>query len=272
MAGCTIQCSNTFTDPQGQPVVAPLEYETIGLMGSNLGIDSLDMIARLNWEANDLGLDSIELGAALGVAAEAGLMAWGDGDGAMQLLSEIRRNTPVGRILGMGAATSGKVLGVERVPAVKGQAMSSYEPRAIKGTGVTYATTPQGADHTCGLTIRAKVNHLEPQGQVAVSRAAQFNMAGYDTMGACIFSGFGYGGEPTLIPELMRAAYGWDVPDNYLQELGKETLRMEREWNRLAGFTRADDRLPEWMTREPLAPHNTVFDVSDEDLDSVFDF
>jgi aldehyde:ferredoxin oxidoreductase len=272
MAGCTIQCSNTVADESGAPIVSPLEYETIGLMGSNLGIKSLDIISRLNWEANDQGLDSIELGAALGVAAEAGLMAWGDGERAMELLGEIRRNTPLGRILGMGATTTGKVLGVERVPAVKGQAMSAYEPRAIKGTGVTYATSAQGADHTSGLTIRANIQHTDQEGQAAVSRNAQLNMAGYDTLGACIFSGFGYGVDPASIAELVQAAYGWDVSTNFLQELGKESILMEREWNRRAGFTKADDRLPEWMRREPLPPHNTVFDVPDEDLDSVFEF
>lgn len=271
MAGCTIQCSNIFPDANGEPLVSPLEYETIGLMGSNLGIDSFDTIARLNYVANDLGLDTIELGAALGVAAEAGLMAWGDGERALQLVDEIHQNTPLGRILGMGATITGKVLGVERVPAVKGQAMSSYEPRAIKGTGVTYATTPQGADHTSGLTIRAKVNHLDPKGQVAVSLNAQLNNAGYDSLGACLFSGFGFGTDPTLVPNLVRTIFGWEVPDNYLQALGKETIKMEREWNRRAGFTNAHDRLPEWMTREPVPPTNTVFDVPAEELDTIFD-
>jgi aldehyde:ferredoxin oxidoreductase len=271
MAGCTIQCSNIFPDANGEPLVSPLEYETIGLMGSNLGIDSFDTIGQLNYVANDLGLDSIELGAALGVAAEAGLMAWGDGERALQLVDEIRQNTPLGRILGMGATITGKVLGVERVPAVKGQAMSSYEPRAIKGTGVTYATSPQGADHTSGLTIRAKVNHLDPKGQVAVSLNSQLNNAGYDSLGACLFSGFGFSTDPTLVPNLVRTIYGWEVPDNYLQALGKETIKMEREWNRRAGFTNAHDRLPEWMTREPVPPTNAVFDVPNEELDTIFD-
>jgi len=271
MAGCTIQCSNIFPDANGEPLVSPLEYETIGLMGSNLGIDSFDVIGQLNYVANDLGLDTIELGAALGVAAEAGLMAWGDGERALQLVDEIRQNTPLGRILGMGATITGKVLGVERVPAVKGQAMSSYEPRAIKGTGVTYATTAQGADHTSGLTIRAKVDHLSPKGQVAASLNAQLNNAGYDSLGACLFSGFGFGTDPTLVPNLVRTIYGWEVPDNYLQALGKETIKMEREWNRRAGFTNAHDRLPEWMTREPVPPTNAVFDVPNEELDTIFD-
>jgi aldehyde:ferredoxin oxidoreductase len=135
---------------------------------------------------------------------------------------------------------------------------------------VTFATTPQGADHTCGLTIRAKVNHTDPKGQAALSLGAQLNMAGYDTLGACIFAGFGYAAAPTAIPALVKARYGWDVPANYLQELGRQTIKMEREWNRRAGFTKKDDRLPEWMRREPLPPLNVVFDVPDEDLDGIF--
>jgi aldehyde:ferredoxin oxidoreductase len=165
MAGCTIKCSNVFGGEDGKIIVSPLEYETIGLMGSNLDVGSLDSIGRLNWHVNDLGLDSIEIGAALGVAAEAGLMEWGSEAGAQKLIDEIRNGTELGRILGDGATTTGKKYGIERVPAVKGQAMSAYEPRSIKGTGVTYATTPQGADHTCGLTIRAQVNHLDPNVQ-----------------------------------------------------------------------------------------------------------
>ena len=65
-----------------------------------------------------------------------------------------------------------------------------------------------------------------------------------------------------VIKRLLEARYGWhDVPENILQELGKQTIKMEREFNRRAGFTAKDDRIPEWMTREPLAPHNAVFDV-----------
>jgi aldehyde:ferredoxin oxidoreductase len=272
MPGCTIRCSNNYVDAGGKTIVSPLEYETIGLMGSNLGISDLDQIAKLNWMVNDLGLDSIEIGAALGVAAKADLMAFGDFERAVTLLEEIKQNTPFGRMLGSGATITGKVLGVEQVPAVKGQAMSAYEPRAIKGTGVTYATSPQGADHTSGLTIRAKVNHLDPDGQAALSRTYQINMAGYDTLGACIFAGSGFGAAPDTIRDLLNSRYGWTVGSDILQVLGKETLRLEREFNLRAGFTKADDRLPEWMTREPLPPNNAIFDVTEDDLDGVFNW
>ncbi|GAB4458338.1 MAG: aldehyde ferredoxin oxidoreductase C-terminal domain-containing protein [Anaerolineales bacterium] len=273
MAGCAIKCSNVFGGEDGKVIVSPLEYETIGLMGSNLAINSLDSIGRLNWQVNDLGLDSIEIGAALGVAAEAGLMQWGSEADALKLLDEIRRGTEVGRTLGNGAVATGKKYNIERVPAVKGQAMSAYEPRSIKGTGVTYATTPQGADHTCGLTIRAQINHLDPAVQRDVSLNAQLNMAGYDTLGACIFAGFGYAATPDFaVKRLLAARYGWDdLPDNILQELGRQTIKLEREFNRRAGFTAKDDRLPEWMTKEPIPETGHVFDVSEEILDHIFD-
>ena len=273
MAGCTIKCSNVFGGEDGKIIVSPLEYETISLMGTNLEIDSLDSIGRLNWQVNDLGLDSIEIGGALGVAAEAGLMRWGSEEDALKLIDEIRKGTELGYVIGHGAVSVGKKYHIERVPAVKGQAMSGYEPRSIKGTGVTYATNPQGADHTSGLTIRAKVNHLDPNAQKDASLNAQLNMAGYDSLGACIFAGFGYAATPdAVVKRLLEARYGWvDLPDNILQAIGKEVIKMEREFNKRAGFTAKDDRLPEWMTKEAIPENGAVFDVSEEVLDHIFD-
>jgi len=272
MPGCTIRCSNVYGGEDGKTIVSPLEYETVGLMGSNLGINDLDMIARLNYEVNDLGLDTIEIGAALGVAAEAGILEFGDGLRALEIIKEIKQGTALGRVIGNGAVVTGKVFGVTRIPAVKGQAMSAYEPRAIKGTGVTYATSPQGADHTAGLTIRAKVDHLDPSVQAEVSKKAQINMAGYDTLGACIFAGFGFASVPDVVRDLINARYDWHVENDFLQVIGKETIALEREFNKQAGFTKADDRIPEWMTKEPLPPNNSVFNVSKEDLDTIFDW
>jgi aldehyde:ferredoxin oxidoreductase len=198
-------------------------------------------------------------------------MDFGDGDRALELVQEIRTGTPLGRILGNGPAIVGQVYGIERVPVVKGQAMPAYDPRAIKGTGVTYATSPQGADHTCGLTIRSKVKGTNPEGQADISRTAQIHMAGYDSLGACIMAGFGVAVDYSVVKDLINSIHPFDVEEDFLQELGKETLRIEREFNRRAGFSSQDDRLPEWMSIEPLPPHNTVFDVSAEDLDSVFE-
>ena len=270
MPGCTIKCSNIYHGPDNKLLVTPLEYETVGLMGSNLGMDHPDKIARINAVADDLGADSIEIGAALGVMAEAGLMDWGDIDRALELMDEMSRDTPLGRILGNGAGLAGKILGVQRVPVVKNQAISAYDPRAIKGTGVTYATSPQGADHTCGNPIRAKVDQTDAAGKVALSREAQYGSAAYDSLGVCLMGGFGFGTDPTLIPDLITGRYGWEVDSSYLRNLGRKTILMEVEFNRSAGFTSADDRIPEWMTREKLPPTEAVFDVPAEELDAIY--
>jgi aldehyde:ferredoxin oxidoreductase len=227
-----------------------------------------DSIGRLN----DIGVDSIDVGAAIGVAGRAGKFSWGDDNQALSLVDEIRRDTPRGRMLGNGAGFTGKTLGIKQVPVVKNQAMASYDPRAIKGTGVTYATSPMGADHTCGLTFRNKMDHLSPVGQVEASRKSQINMAGYDTLGACIFAGFGFGAVPETVPGLIKGRYGWEVPPDFLQLLGRETLKVEREFNRRAGFTSQDDRIPAWMSEEPLPSNNAVFDVPPEELDGLFNW
>jgi aldehyde:ferredoxin oxidoreductase len=205
------------------------------IYGFQFGIDDLDTIARLNWQVNDLGLDSIEIGGALGVAAEAGLMEFGNGEQALNLLLEIRSGSALGRVLGNGAGITGRVYNVKRVPVVKNQVISAYDPRAIKGTGVTYATSPQGADHTAGLTIRYKVDHLDPKIQAEHSKTAQINMAGYDTLGACIFSGYGFGAAPELVREFYESRFG-------IEELMScrhlsLNLILERACNRRAGFT-----------------------------------
>jgi len=167
--------------------------------------------------------------------------------------------------------TAGRVFGIRRVPAALGQAMPGYDPRSLKGNGVTYATSPQGADHTAGLTIRAKVDHLDPAIQVELSRKVQINMAGYDTLGACVFAGNGFAAAPETIRDLINARYNRQVGSDILQQLGNETLRLEREFNRRAGFTPKDDRLPEWMKSESLPPHNSVFDIPDDELDRIFE-
>ena len=269
MAGCIIQCSNIVPDAQGRRLVARLEYETLVMCGSNLGIGDLDAIARINQECNDLGLDTIETGAALGVAAEAGVWSFGDAERALALVQEIGAGTVLGRLLGHGAATVGRVLGVRRVPAVKGQALPAYDPRGVKGTGVTFATTPMGGDHTAGLTIFAPVDHHQAEGQVALSRNTQVTRAAYDALGLCAFLLGSTGSRPELLTDMLNAAYGTDLGPGWVAELGREAIDIEREFNRRAGLTSATDRLPRFFAEEPLAPHGEVFDVPDEALAAI---
>jgi aldehyde:ferredoxin oxidoreductase len=270
MSACIIQCSNVFPDVEGKRLVAPIEYETLVMCGPNLGISDPDTIARLNRQCNELGLDTIEIGAALGVAAEAGLWDFGDGERAIELVAEIGRGTVLGRLLGQGCTTVGRILGVERVPAVKGQAMSAYDPRGVKGTGVTFATTPMGGDHTAGLTVFAQVDHHSPEGQVALSRDVQVTRAAYDTLGLCVFLLGSTGSRPELLSDMLNAAYGTSLEPGDVARLGRRVIAVERAFNARAGLTKASDRIPSFFHTEPLPPHGSVFDVPDEELDGMW--
>ena len=269
MPGCLIQCSNVYVDEQGAEIVAPLEYETIALLGSNLGIDDLDAVARLNYLCNDYGLDTIETGAAIGVAMAGGLLEFGDAKGAINLVQEMGKGTLLGRVLGMGAAVAGKVLGVVNIPAVKGQAMPGYEPRAVKGTGVTYATSPMGADHTAGVTIRAQIDHHAREGQAALSRKMQYTVPIYDALGLCLFVGPVLNFHPDLLSRIVNAQLGTQYTAESIFDLARNTVAWELEFNRAAGFGQLDDRLPEYFTETPNPATGTTFDVGDAELDDV---
>jgi aldehyde:ferredoxin oxidoreductase len=278
--GCIIQCSNTWHAEDGSEIVSCVEYESDWSLGANCGIDSLDDIAELVRLCNDIGLDTIEAGCTLGVAMEAGLAPFGDGKAAIKLMREIGEGTPLGRILGGGTALTARAFGVVRSPTVKGQSMPAYEPRAVKGIGITYATTTMGADHTAGYTIGPEIlsvggaaDPLDPKGKADLSRAFQATTAFLDSTGHCLFIAFAIldiaSGFEGLMEE-VNALLGTDYTVDDAARLGAEVLRKERAFNEAAGFGPADDRVPEFMKYEPLPPHNQVFDVPDEALDAVY--
>ncbi len=284
MTGCVIQCSNAFADENGELLAAPLEFETIGLCGSNLEIASLDGIAKINRLCNDYGMDTIETGATLGVMMEAAEMdelpegvnrddlpRFGDVESALKALRQVPLGTPIGNLVGGGVVAAGKALGVKRVPAVKGQAMSAYDPRVVKGTAVTYATSPQGADHTAGLTVFFPIDHRDPSLAVKFSRIAQIQRAAYDALDLCVFNTSATGQRPDVVLPMLRKVYEVDLPDNWLDILGRKVIDLEIEFNRAAGLTAEDDRIPDYFKTEPLTePVTTVFDVSDEELDAIW--
>jgi aldehyde:ferredoxin oxidoreductase len=278
MDGCIVSCSNVYTDEEGEVIVSGLEYETIGLMGSNCMIDGLDSIARMNRVCNDVGVDTMDIGGAIAVAMEAGLLAWGDGKAALSLVKEIGKMTDRGMMIGNGCKFTGEKLGVKRIPQVKGQCLSAYDPRGLKGLGVTYATSPMGGDHTAGIVLpnpgNPTYNPGSPTGQAAPSQFMQTYMAAVDSLGLCMMAGM-----PLLEPvpqsiliSCISAFTGESLDENYLINLGTSVLKAERRFNDAAGFTEKDDRLPKFFLEEKLPPSGNVFDVSEEEIDSVNKF
>jgi aldehyde:ferredoxin oxidoreductase len=160
-----------------------------------------------------------------------------------------------------------------------GQAMSAFDPRSVKGQGVTFATSPQGADHTAGLTYAANLlsvggeaDPLSPEGQAELSRRTQISAAAVDALGLCIFVSFAIFDTPSAleaVTDMLNARYGWNMTAKDIGDLGEKILGIELDFNRRAGLTEAADRLPEFFLEEEQAVHGSTFDVTDADLDGT---
>ena len=277
-AQCIIRCSNVFMDKQGKYVTSSLEYETIWAFGGMTGIKDLDTIARLDFLCDDIGLDTMNTGVAIAVAMDAGYKKFEDSQAAIEMLEEIGRGTEMGKVLGDGPAAVGRRFSHLRIPAVKNQSIAAYDPRAMQGNGVTYATSPMGADHTAGNVIgqymARKLDPLKPEGQVKASRNSQIAMAAMDSIGLCILAAVALEAPEAgaAFLQALSAKLGTELGADAIGQLGIRTLQAEREFNRKAGFTNKDDRLPEFFYKEALSPHNTVFTVTDADMDTTLSF
>ena len=281
--GCVIRCSQIYNDEQGKYLTSGFEYETIWALGANATIENLDQIAEADHIMDDLGMDSIETSVMFGVAMQAGVLKWGDGAEVVRILKdEIGKGTPLGRVLGAGTAAVGRAYGVTRVAVVKNQAIPAYDPRTVKGIGITYATTPMGADHTAGYSVTANilgvgghVDALKKEGQIELSRNLQIATAAVDSTGMCLFIAFPVLDNAaclTALVDMINARFGINLDGNDVVALGKYVLKTERQFNLDAGFTNKDDRLPEFFELESVPPHNLVWDFTPEEIDTFWNF
>ena len=271
MPGCVIQCSNVYHDANGKEVVSPVEYETLGLMGSNCGLEDPDDLAQVNMIANDLGVDTIETGATIGVLMDAGLGRFGDRKFMADVMAEIGRGTEQGRLWAQGTARVGEHYKVRRVPVIKKQGISAYDPRVVEATGITMMTTAQGADHTAGNLPRLKTREMDLESLIAQSLTAQTNCAATDSLGLCIFGRSVTEPNVPFIVDAVNAACGTSLTPEFFAWLGRETLRLEAEFNRAAGFGERDDELPRFFYEEPLAPTNQVARFHGADVHGMYE-
>lgn len=279
--GCVMKCSNVYHDKDGKYLTTGFEYETVWAMGAHTTIKDIDDIAMLDRLCDDFGLDTIETGVTIGVAMEGGMLEWGDGKGAIELLKKVKTGGYEGKIIGSGAGFTGDALGVDRIPVVKNQALPAYDPRAVKGVGVTYATTPMGADHTAGYGVTANIlgvggniDPLKNEGNIDLSQNLQIATAAIDAAGLCLFVAFAVldneDGVQTIV-DMINAQYGLSLTPDDVVNLGKSVLRDEKEFNKRAGFTKVDDQLPE-MFNDKFPPHDTQWDFTTDELQKTLDF
>lgn len=268
--GCAIRCSNVYHDKDGEYLTSALEFETIGLLGPNCGITDFDQIAEIDRLCDDYGMDTMELGGTLGVCMEGKLLEFGDFDGMKRLIGEIRKGTVTGRLLGQGTTVTGKTLGVKRIPAVKGQSMAAYEPRVLQGTGVTYATSPMGADHTAGNCVpgRTGIDDRSGTGQVPAAVKIQLITTLIDNLGFCIFVG--------TVPEnidvltiFFNAYLGLDWTEEQVLKIGEDIIKEEMAFNEKAGISRYQNDLPRFFRTEKIFDEY-AFDVDRGEMRNIY--
>jgi len=256
MPGCQIKCSNVYVNAEGEEVVSPMEYETIGLLGTNCGLSDPDQLAELNAVANDLGIDTIEVGAMLAMLMDAGQAEFGDIGFMADALEDIRKGNERGRLLAQGAARVGEHFNIRRVPVIKKQAISAYDPRVIEVTGVSMMVTAQGADHTTGNLPAFECAGKSVSDLADASYEMQVHSAVADSLGFCIFGRSVNNVQKEFMVSALNDALGTEFETSFFEKLGHDTLVMERAFNRDAGFTEADDELPAFFREEALAPTN----------------
>ncbi|MCH7708728.1 MAG: aldehyde ferredoxin oxidoreductase [Myxococcales bacterium] len=254
MTGCIVQCSNVVHDKDGNYKTSALEFETLTLLGSNCAIQSWEDVADLDRLCDEIGLDTIETGAAIAILMDSGGMEWGDAEGAKKLMHEIPEGTELGKAIGNGAVAIGKRQKHARVPVVKGQAVPAWDPRPLKATGITYLTSPMGADHTAGLIVNPGMPEEE---WVQASQEVQLVNAACDSSGFCQFL------QVSLddIRKFYGLLYGEEISREQIADMGWQCLQDEWEFNKRAGFTAADDVMPKCLEEDEIGPAKVKWDV-----------
>ncbi|GAB7022568.1 aldehyde ferredoxin oxidoreductase family protein [Salidesulfovibrio brasiliensis] len=275
-AGCIIQCSQQYNDKDGEYLTSGFEYETVWAFGANCLIKDIDQIAQMDRICDEKGIDTIEMGNTIAIAMEGGIIPWGDGAAAIELLNKVGTGDHLGRIIANGVDFAGGAFGVDRLPTVKGQSLPAYDPRAVKGVGVTYATTPMGGDHTAGyavcqnvLKVGGEIDGHKKEGNVEVSKNLQIATAAIDSLGLCLFVAFAVLDDANGVQAMcdtVAAHTGLKFTADEFLAMGVNCLKDELEFNKRAGFTEKDDQLPRFFTTEALPPHNVAWDFSAEEM------
>jgi len=275
---CVIKCSNLIVDENGNHITSSLEYETMCLNGTNLLIDDLDSLAKIDHFCDDVGIDTIEFGGTAGVAMDCGKIPWGDAKAVFNILDkEIRENTEIGKLYGNGVKNIGKKLNAQRIPEIKGQGISAYDPRVFKGMGVTFATSPMGADHTSGAAIAGRVASntkdygelTKNEGKLDLSFELQVYTTILDSMGCCYFIGPSYE-NMEIITAAINAMYNLDLTREEVINIGKHILKTELAFNEKAGIAKNSNDVPDFLKLEPSEPSGLKFTFTKEELEDFW--
>jgi len=284
---CIISCGRVtrVTNPKYAGEGEGPEYESAWGFGADCGIDNLDAITKANFLCNELGLDTISMATTIACAMDLytdGYITLKDTGGIAlnfgnpDVMVDLVRLTASGE--GFGAQLSeGSYRLAERYGhpeysmSVKKQEMPAYEPRAVQGIGLHYATSNRGGCHVRGYTIAPevlgnpfKVDQHATDGKPELVKTFQDLTAALDSTGACLFTTFGIGAEE--LAELLSAVTGVAYSTDDFMKAGERIWNLERLFNFAAGLTGRDDTLPPRLLHNPLPTGASKGDVNHLDV------
>ena len=241
------------------------DYETIFAFGSNCEIKDPKVIIAADQLCDDYGMDSISCGGVIGFAMECfekklisekdtgGIdLSFGNGDALIEVIHLIANREGIGHLLAEGVKNaSEKIAGSSTFAVhVKGLDLPGYDPRGMKGQGLTYALSDRGACHVRSNTIRTEllgipqsVNRYGYEGKAQMVRDLQLNYATFDCLIACVFGAFAISLED--YSDALRTVTGWPMTPEELRRIAERAWNLTRLFNVREGFTRKDDTLPE---------------------------
>ncbi|MBT4888597.1 MAG: aldehyde ferredoxin oxidoreductase family protein [Rhodospirillales bacterium] len=300
--GCTIACGRVSQierthfsvkdRPEYHKASGGLEYESAWSLGAAAGINDLDALTFANFLCNEHGIDPITFGATLGAAMEmfedgaittketGGIdLKFGNAEALCELVELTGKQEGFGVDLGLGSKLLCEKYGrPELSMSVKGQEFPAYDARGIQGMGLTYATSNRGACHLRSYTVASEVlgipEKTDPhvsEGKAGLVKAFQDATAAFDSAGVCIFTTFAWSLED-LAPQIDAGCEGdWSVEK--LLEIGERVWNLERQFNNAAGFTAADDNLPQRLMKEAAktGPATGLASKLDEMLPEYYD-
>ncbi len=265
---CNMICGNTIIDSEGRE--SELDYENVTMLGSNIGLGNLQQIGTLNRMCDELGLDTIGAGNAIGFAmecAEKGLydidITWGDYEGAKKLLREMAMMEGDGALFGLGTKAAAEKIGGDASDFAihaKGMEVSAYDCHACPGMALSFGTSPIGAHHKDAWVISWEISSgiREEYGPEKADKVIEFQRIRggmFETLVGCRFPWIELGYPLEDYPTYFEAATGVKMTLDDMWEMGDRVYALVRAfWAREYGdeWGRHMDYPPERWFKHPL--------------------
>jgi aldehyde:ferredoxin oxidoreductase len=274
---CTIGCEHIYGGVR-------VEYESLFALGSLCGVGDADMVLRASQRCDELGLDTISTGGTIAFAMECVERKWldepwlkfGDGEAMLRAIDLIGSREGLGNLLAEGSRRAAQTIGhnsISIAPQVKGLEIPGYEPRALQTMALGFAVGPRGADHNRSGAYEVDFSDKVDRRHVtldAVRHAidTEDKAALMDSLIICRFLRGVFGDFYAETAEMLRSVTGWDVSAGELHETARRIVAAKRQFNLLAGWTPAEDTLPERFLNTPL-PNDPAASLSRDRLDGL---